>query len=184
MAYGKKQIKLATNKYFYELKSQEMVCEELGWPRKETLSRWLRHDKRYGKLHVRTSKAKAGKPSRLKYPYEIRAEAVRLAEEEHLTRKEISDRLGLCGAPIVTKWVTIARMHGLEVLVPGEDRKRIRENVKGDPIIDDIVEPKRQNEQSRIDNAILSKTIKILIKTPASTMWPPTTARNPYRRRV
>lgn len=168
MVFTEEQIRLATDKYFYELKSQEAICEELGWPSQATLSRWIRRDARYGTLHARPEREAPRKASRLKCPYEVRAEAVRLAEEGHLTRGEISDRLGLCGAPMVTKWATIARKHGLEALVPREEKKRIEERAlhATGAIPDDIEELKRQNERLRLENAILEKKIEILKKRP------------------
>lgn len=168
MAFTEEQIRLATDKYFYELKSQEAICAELGWPSQATLSRWIRRDARYGTLHARPEQEAPRKASRLKYPYEVRAEAVRLAEEGHLTRREISDRLGLCGAPMVTKWVTIARKHGLEALVPREEKKRIEERAlhATGAVPDDIEELRRQNERLRLENAVLEKTIEILKKDP------------------
>ena len=169
MVFTDEQIRLATDKYFHGLKSQEAICGELGWPSQATLSRWIRKDERYGVLRARPSQKTPQRASRLKYPYAVRAEAVRLAEEEHLTRREISDRLGLCGAPMVTKWVTIARERGLEALVPQEERKKIEEGAlraASAGIPDDIEELKRQNERLRLENAVLEKTIEILKKDP------------------
>lgn len=164
------QIKVATDMYFIDQMSQEQICDKLGYPSQPTLSRWIRGDLRYGILHAKSTKsAESEKPmkSRLKYSYEVKVEAVRLAEEEHLTRREIADRLGLCGAPIVTKWVTIARKEGLEALMPKETKRRIGQAAAGcGSPVDDIEELKRQNAELRMENAILEETIKIIKKDP------------------
>ena len=106
--------------------------------------------------------------SRLKYPYEAGAEAVRLAEEGRPARREISVRPGLCGAPMVTKWAAAARKHGLEALVPREEKKRIEEKAlhATGAFPDDIDEPRRWNERLRPGNAVPGKKIEILKKRP------------------
>ncbi|MBQ3282615.1 MAG: transposase, partial [Atopobiaceae bacterium] len=82
------------------------VCEALGYPSQPTLSRWLRDDPRHAPRAESGSGGEKG--GRMSYSFEVRLEAVRLAEEEHMTRREVADKLGIRGAPMVTKWVTTA----------------------------------------------------------------------------
>ena len=165
--YSAEQIKTATDMYFINLLTQEQICERLGYPSQASLSRWIRTDPRYGIMHVRHPENDKPQEPQVKYPFEVRAEAVRLAEEEYLTRREISDRLGLCGAPMVTKWVTIARREGLEALMPRETKRRIGQAAAGDcDPSDDVEELRRQNAALRMENAILEETIKVIKKDP------------------
>ena len=161
--YTNEQIKIATDMYFVDFLPQQQICERLGYPTQATLSRWVRDDSRYGK------DLESGIPhrSRMKYPFEVRAEAVRLALEEHLMYCEISDRLDLCGPPIVSRWVAIARKKGLEGLMTREEKKEIGQTAADSYYLpDDIEELKRQNAELRMENAILEETIKTIKKDP------------------
>jgi transposase-like protein len=107
---------------------------------------------------------------RKSYPYEVKLEAVRLAEEEHLTRREIAVRLDLCAPAMVSKWVTIAREHGRDALMPKRDPRGRQGDAAAHvpaPLPDtDVEELLRQNARLRMDNAILEETIKALKKDP------------------
>lgn len=161
------EIKKAVDLFYDGGKSQRQVCEELGYPSQPTLSRWIRGDARYGS-HVEAGRGGVRREgSRLKYPYEVRLEAVRLAEEEHMTRREIADKLGIRGTPTVTRWVTTAREKGRDALMTREEKKRIRQLASEDPPPADIEELRRQNAQLKMDNAILRETIGVLKKDPS-----------------
>ena len=109
--------------YFRGGRSGADVCRALGYPSQPTLSRWIREDprssqRRPGLPRLSHCGAKDGAKPRKRYPYEVKLEAVRLAEEERLTRREIAQRLGLCAPAMATKWVTIARKYGKDALMP------------------------------------------------------------------
>lgn len=163
-------ISRATDMYFLDLLTQQEICVQLGYPSQATLSRWVREDRRYGVLHVRK---KAGEPARptAKYPFETRLLAVRMAEEGRYSQREISDRLGLCGHPMVAKWLKIAREKGYEALMTRDDRRRQRDVAAETEAgvantADDIEELRRQNAELRLDKAVLEGTIEILKKDP------------------
>ena len=162
-------IRKATDMYFLDLLTQQEICSQLGFPSQATLSRWVREDERYGVLHVRK---KDDEPARstVKYPYETRLLAVRMAEEGRYSQCEISDKLGLCGHPMVAKWLKTAREKGYEALMTRDDRRKRRtvaaEEAGAVGNVDDIEELRRQNAELRLDKAVLEGTIEILKKDP------------------
>lgn len=160
--FTEEQIKAAADLYFIGLLPQMEIRARLGYPSQLSLSRWVRQNSRYGVLHAREKKPEIAKRSNVKYPYDVRVKAVKMAEEEHLSRREVAQRLGLCGAPMVTKWVKIAQERGYETLMTRQDRKRMRNGIRTDSPPDDIDKLKRQNAELRLDNAILEETVDIL----------------------
>lgn len=118
------EIKVAVDLFYGGEMSQRKVCEKLGYPSQATLSRWIRGDRRYESYLEGGRNGEKHGGHHMKYPYAVRLEAVRLAEEEHMTRREIADKLGLCGAPMVTKWVTLAREKGRDALMTSEEKRK------------------------------------------------------------
>ena len=165
--FTEKEIKRAVDMFYGGGMSQREVCEKLGYPSQATLSRWIRDDHRYESYVEGGRGGERRGGHRLKYPYEVRLEAVRLAEEEHMTRQEVADKLGICGAPMVTKWVTTAREKGRDALMTSEEKRKIRQLASEDPPPSDIEELRRQNAQLKMDNAILRETIGVLKKDPS-----------------
>ena len=165
--FSKEQIEEAVGLYYDGGMSQAEVCDALGYPSQATLSRWIRDDPRYASLIDGGSDVEHRGGGRLKYPYEVRLEAVRLAEEENMTRREIADKLGLCGAPMVTKWVTLAREKGRDALMTSEEKRKIRQLATEDPPPSDVEELRRENARLKMDNAILRETIGVLKKDPS-----------------
>ena len=87
----------------------------------------------------------SGKKGMGHYPIEVKKEAVRLVEEEHLSYSEVAKRLKIRKAERIEKWVRMYRREGELSFY-----KRI-----GRP-------PKEENEQSelkrlRMENALLKK---------------------------
>lgn len=152
-----------------QILSQEGICDAFGYPSQATLSRWIRHDDRYeGPRRTATRDAEDSRPphSAIKYPFAVRAEAVRLALEEGMTRKQVSDKLGLCGAPMVSKWVTVYRKKGSGGLLTRDDMKRAAPAGAGREMPGDVDALKREVEALRLENAILGQKIGILKKDP------------------
>lgn len=89
-----------------------------------------------------------------------------MAIEDGMTRKEVSDRLGLCGAPMVSKWVTIYRQKGLEGLLTREDVRQQRLAGADREMPGGVDALKREVEALRLENAILEQKIDILKKDP------------------
>ena len=163
--FAEKEIKEAVDLYYSGAMSQQEVCEALGYPSQPTLSRWLRDDPRHAPRAESGSGGEKG--GRMSYSFEVRLEAVRLAEEEHMTRREVADKLGIRGAPMVTKWVTTAREKGLDALMTSEEKRKIGQLASEDPPPSDVEELRRQNAQLKMDNAILRETIGVLKKDPS-----------------
>lgn len=87
----------------------------------------------------------SGKKGMVHYPVEVKQEAVRLVEEEHLTDSEVAGRLEICKAARIEAWVAMYRKEGEQSFL-----KRI-----GRP-------PKTEKEQGelerlRMENALLKK---------------------------
>ena len=163
--FAEKEIKEAVDLYYSGAMSQQEVCEALGYPSQPTLSLWLRDDPRHAPRAESGSGGEKG--GRMSYSFEVRLEAVRLAEEEHMTRREVADKLGIRGAPMVTKWVTTAREKGLDALMTSEEKRKIGQLASEDPPPSDVEELRRQNAQLKMDNAILRETIGVLKKDPS-----------------
>lgn len=70
MVFMEEQIRLATDKYFHELKSQEAICGEFSRPGRAILPRLIRRDACYGILRARFERKAPLKASRLKYLYD------------------------------------------------------------------------------------------------------------------
>lgn len=164
------QIRAVCDAYFEGGRSQEGICDAFGYPSQATLSRWIRHDERYeGPRRAGRREEEGDQQPRptVKYPFAVRAEAVRLALEEGMTRRQVSDRLGLCGAPMVSKWVTAYRKRGLEGLLTRDDTRQAPAAAGADPEMPgDVDALKREVEALRLENAILGQKIDILKKDP------------------
>lgn len=171
--YTDEQVRKATDMFFGGM-SQTEVCRALGYPSRPTMSRWVAADpRRAGRERVRPQAgedADAGASAKKSYPFEVRLEAVRLAEDEHLTRREVADRLGICAPAMVSKWVTVARKKGRHALMPKREKRELDAAAAAAAAAsappDDVRELRRQNEQLRMDVAILEETIKALKKDP------------------
>ena len=173
-SYTDDEVRRATDMYFEGGVSHADVCKALGYPGHSTLSRWTRDDPRYLDHRIAQAAASVGgggcaKSPRKSYSYEVKLEAVRLAEESRLTRREIAEALDLCAPAMVSKWVTIARKHGKEALMP---KTRGADAVAADAPANEPEQPvdigavMRENARLRMDNAILEETIKALKKDP------------------
>lgn len=92
----------------------------------------------------------------------MRVKAVKMALEDGMTRREVSDKLGLCGAPMVSKWVTIYRQKGLEGLLTRDDMQQQPIAGADREMPDDVDALKREVEALRLENAILEQKIDIL----------------------
>lgn len=122
-SYTDDEVRQVTDMYFEGGVSHADVCKALGYPGHSTLSRWTRDDPRYLDHRIAQAAASVGgggcaKSPRKSYYYEMKLEAVRLAEESRLTQREIAEALDLCAPAMVSKWAAIARKHGKEALMP------------------------------------------------------------------
>lgn len=164
------QIKAVCDAYFKGDLAQEAICDAYGYPSQATLSRWIRHDERYAAF-VQANKRKKAEPatrSTIKRPFAVRLKAVKMALEDGMTLKEVSDKFEVCGAPMVSKWVTVYRQKGLDGLLTKDDIKQQPLAGADREIPDDVDALKREVEALRLEKAILKQKIDIL-KTPAST---------------
>lgn len=113
--FAPEQIRAVCDAYFEGGRSQEGICDAFGHPSRATLSRRVRHDERYeGPRRAGRREEGGGQQLRptARYPFAARVEAAGLALEEGTARGRVSDGLGPCGAPMVSKWVTAYRKRG------------------------------------------------------------------------
>lgn len=87
-----------------------------------------------------------------------------MAIEGGMTRREVSDGLGLCGAPMVSKWVTTYRQEGLEGLLTREDARQRRLAGADREMPEGVDAPRREVEALRLGNAMLEQKVDILKK--------------------
>lgn len=107
-SYTDDEDRRATDMYFEGGMSHADVRKALGYPGHSTLSRWTRDNPRFLDHRIAQAAASVGgggcaKSPRKSYSYEVKLEAVRLAEESHLTRREIAEALDLCAPAMVSK---------------------------------------------------------------------------------
>ncbi len=87
----------------------------------------------------------SGKKGMVHYPIEVKREAVRIIEEEHLSYREVAERLGIRKAERIEVWVAKYRKEGEQSFLKpiGRPRKEEREQ--------------RELERLRMENALLKK---------------------------
>ena len=164
------QIRAVCDAYFEGGRSQEGVCDAFGHPSRATPSRRVRHDERYEGPRRAGRREEGGdrQPrATARHPFAVRAEVAGLALEEGTARRQVSDGLGLCGAPMVSKWVTAYRKRGSGGLLTRDDTRQAPAAAGEDPEMPEGVDaPRREAGALRPGSAILGQRTGIPRKDP------------------
>jgi transposase len=87
----------------------------------------------------------SGRKGMVHYPIEVKKEAVRLVEEEHLSYGEVAKRLGMRKAERIERWVAMYRQEGELSFLKRNGRPPKEESEQ------------RELERLRMENALLKK---------------------------
>ena len=96
----------------------------------------------------------SGRKGMVHYVLEVKREAVRLVEEEHLSYAEVAKRLGIRKAERIERWVAMYRKEGEQSFL-----KRLGRPPKAES-------EQRELERLRMENALLKKFHSELRKVP------------------
>jgi transposase-like protein len=113
MAYSEQQKKQALDYYFDVSMSIDKTVAAIGYPERSTLWLWVKKDPRYD---AKTS------PGRVKYPLEVRLQAVKMMLEDNLTGAEVSRKLSISNHVSVYSWRKAYLKDGEQGIVPKMDR--------------------------------------------------------------
>ena len=153
MAYTVQQKTIALDHYFGESKNIDRTIEAIGYPERSTLWLWVKQDPRYSG-HTN--------PGRLKYPLEMRIQAVDMMMNQQKNGLEVSRELGIDNPVSVYLWRRAYLEGGLDALTPKGRTRRPKAKTKSSlspEVIEKLVEKNEELEQE-ID--ILKNAIELL----------------------
>lgn len=152
--YTAEEKRRATELYFANGHSIDGVIKELGYPTRSGLSNWLKETTGYiPKKQVR-------------YSHQIKAEALRLTEEESRTQMEVARMLNIGQAATISLWRSKARKGGMEVLMTDDGIVPTPVEGSSEDYGDDVDALKKKLHQTELENDILRGTIDLLKKDP------------------
>ncbi len=150
--------RIAVDLYFDTGKTSQQVVDDLAYPTRQYLERWLREDPRYGDGNFRHGF----------YPIALKREAVRLRLEEGLAVKEIASRLSVKTPGTICHWIKKFAEEGDMGLIP---KSRSAKQSKPEPptLPSSMDGLKERCEELELENAVMKEMSDVLKVDPCAS---------------